>query len=82
MEYTDAMLDALRLEGDPLADKVIADIEAAGEVDAVNLLIRHLVANNQPVPEHLPPVVQVLAATHRFDHPNAGFWKQRSFAYI
>lgn len=70
MEYTDAMLDALRLEGDPLADKVIADIEAAGEVDAVNLLIRHLVTNNQPVPEQLPPVMQeYFKAT---DNPPAG----------
>lgn len=121
MEYSNATLDALRLEGDPFADKVIAALEASGEVHAVNLLIRHLVTNNQPIPEQLPPAmqeyfkttdnpfrgvddarlnqgirffqthglgfafvlsigglvecfaakrgVQVLAATHRFDHP-------------
>ena len=70
MEYTNAMLDALRSEGDPFADKVITEMEAAGEVDAVNLIIRHLIANNQPVPDQLPPVVQqYLAAT---DDPPAG----------
>jgi len=70
MEYTNAILDALRLEGDPFTDKIIAEIEAAGEVDAVNLIIRHLIANNQPVPDQLPPVLQqYLAAT---DNPPAG----------
>jgi hypothetical protein len=70
MEYSEATLDVLRLEGDPFADKVITEIEAAGEVDAVNLLIRHLVTNNQPVPEDLPPVLQqYLEVT---GHPPAG----------
>lgn len=57
MEYSNATLDALRLVGDPFADKVIADIEAAGEVDVVNLLIRHLITIKQSIPEQLPPEI-------------------------
>jgi len=70
MEYSNATLDALRLVGDPFADKVIADIEAAGEVDVVNLLIRHLITIKQSIPEQLPPAVQdYFKAT---DHPPPG----------
>ena len=36
MEYTNTILDALRLEGDPLADKVVATLAATGQIEAVN----------------------------------------------
>jgi hypothetical protein len=58
MEYTTELLDSLRLEGDPLADKVIADLVAAGQVEEVNILMRHLQTNEQPIPAELPPLVQ------------------------
>ncbi|HMA36908.1 MAG TPA: oxygenase MpaB family protein [Chloroflexia bacterium] len=69
MEYTDELLDALRGEGDPLADGVIAQIQAQGQVAAVNAVLRHLLDNDQPIPADLPPSVQAyLRAT---DNPPA-----------
>src|SRR5215212_3347813 len=58
MEYTDEFLDALRLEGDPLADAVIAQLARDGQIGAVNALLEHLQSNDQPIPEALPPVVR------------------------
>jgi hypothetical protein len=57
MDYTDATLDALRLEGDPLADEVIATLAAAGQIDAVNSALRHLRHNGAAIPTGLPPVL-------------------------
>lgn len=47
--WSDEMLDAKRSIGDPLADEVVADIFAEGEVDAVRKLLRHLVDNDHPL---------------------------------
>ncbi|HEY0069495.1 MAG TPA: oxygenase MpaB family protein [Chloroflexia bacterium] len=58
MQYTNEALDALRLEGDPLADGVIEAIIATGTVDEVNGVLRHFEYNDQPIPEELPPVVR------------------------
>ncbi len=58
MELDAATLDALRQEGDPLADAVIAEVYTAGEVPAVNAVLRHLFDNEQPIPTELPPCVQ------------------------
>src|SRR5690349_20307817 len=57
MEYTDTALDALRLEGDPLADEVIATLAAAGQIGAVNDALRHLRYNGEAIPAGLPPVL-------------------------
>jgi hypothetical protein len=57
MEYTTSALDALRLEGDPLADEVITTLAAAGQIDAVNDALRHLRHNGAVIPPGLPPVL-------------------------
>ncbi len=58
MQYTTDILNALRQEGDALADGVIADLVATGQVNAVNATLRHLQANDTPIPAELPPLVQ------------------------
>jgi hypothetical protein len=49
---------ALKYQGDPLADAVIADLVAAGRVDTVNSVLAHFRANDQPIPEDLPASVR------------------------
>ncbi len=69
MQYTDETLDALRLEGDPLADGVIAELEATDQLSAVNDVLRHLTTNDQAIPPGLPPALEhFLIAT---DNPPA-----------
>lgn len=58
MEFTKEWLDSLRLEGDPLADQVIADLVATGQVEEVNLVLQHFQTNDQPIPAELPPLVR------------------------
>lgn len=66
--WTDAQLDALRQIGDPLADDIVGEIFATGEVDAVRTLLKHLVDHEHPLlvpPERaLPPVL--LAHVERY----------------
>jgi len=66
--WSDAELDALRRVGDPLADDIVAEIFAEGEIDAVRTLLRHLVDNDHPllVPpgDALPP--KLLAHVERY----------------
>ncbi|HET7560569.1 MAG TPA: oxygenase MpaB family protein, partial [Limnochordia bacterium] len=64
MTLADARLDALRLLGDPPADRVIEQLATSGRLTQVNELLRHLQANHQPIPQELPvPVRDFLAAT-------------------
>lgn len=49
---------SLKFEGDPLADAVISEMVATGEVDAVNVVLGELRANDQPIPDNLPPRVR------------------------
>ena len=58
MRYTNRQLDALRLEGDPVPDALVASLAARGETEAVNALLRELVGNAQPVPAALPDDVE------------------------
>lgn len=58
MRYTPEALDALRHEGDPLADAVIADLAASGKTAEVNRVLREFSSNDQPIPENLPPSVR------------------------
>jgi hypothetical protein len=51
-------LAALKFEGDPLADAVISEMVATGEIDAVNRALHELRTNDQPIPENLPPRVR------------------------
>lgn len=62
--WSDAELDALRRVGDPLADDLVAEIFADGDVDAVRKLLRHLVDNEHPLlvvddADRLPPALMV-----------------------
>ena len=48
----------MRRVGDPVADRVVAELFKDGDVGAVNDLMRNLVANEYPPPEGLPPMVR------------------------
>lgn len=48
----------MRHTGDPLADNVIAELFADGNLGPVNSLMKNLIVNEFPVPEDLPPVVR------------------------
>lgn len=59
-----AAFEALKFQGDPLADAVIADLVATNRVGAVNEVLEHFRANDQPIPEQLPETVrEFLVAT-------------------
>lgn len=59
-----AAFEALKFQGDPLADAVIADLVATNRVRVVNEVLEHFRANDQPIPEQLPePVREFLIAT-------------------
>jgi len=58
MELDAAALDALRQEGDPLADAVIAEVYTSGAAASVNAVLRHLFDNDTPIPTDLPSCVQ------------------------
>ncbi|WP_433247186.1 oxygenase MpaB family protein [Streptosporangium sp. CA-135522] len=57
MRHTSQSLDALRHEGDPPADAVIADLVGSGKVGEVNRILREFHGNDQPIPAGLPPAV-------------------------
>ncbi|UVS79900.1 oxygenase MpaB family protein [Actinokineospora sp. UTMC 2448] len=68
MTSTEA-LEALKFQGDPQADAVIADLVASGRSRAVNAVLAHFRGNDQPIPEELPESVRAfLIAT---DNPPA-----------
>jgi hypothetical protein len=53
--WTDALLDPMREQADPLADEPVAEVFKRGGVDEVNALMHTLVRVDQLVPEQLPP---------------------------
>ncbi|MCE6994962.1 DUF2236 domain-containing protein [Saccharothrix sp. S26] len=53
-----AAVDALKHQGDPLADAVVAELIATGRVGEVNRVLTHFRANDQPIPDDLPTVVR------------------------
>lgn len=62
--YTDAMLDELRGQGDPLADETVAAMFERGEVGDFNTLMRFFTTAGTRLPEGLPPsAVSFLEAT-------------------
>jgi hypothetical protein len=62
--WSDAQLDAMRQTQDVVADPVVAALFAAGQVDAVNSLMKTLVENDGLPPDALPPsVAAYLSAT-------------------
>jgi ER-bound oxygenase mpaB/B'/Rubber oxygenase, catalytic domain len=56
--WTDALLDRMRDTGDPPADAAMAELFRDGDITPVNAVMRHLVANEYPIPECLPPIVR------------------------
>jgi hypothetical protein len=54
--FSDAPLDELRNVGDPLADRVIDELFASGDVAAANRILRDLVRGGA-LPERLPPAL-------------------------
>ena len=56
--WSNDFLNSMRQQGDPLADGVIADLFAKGEVDAVNALLDTLVKNDGLPSPLLPQVVR------------------------
>jgi hypothetical protein len=56
--YSDRFLDEMRAAGDPLADAAIADVFEAGEVDAVNTVMKTLVRNDGVPAKKLPRAVR------------------------
>jgi len=54
MDYTDALLDSMRHEADPVPDRLIEGIYQRSEVGAVNAVLTHLIRNDQPIPAELP----------------------------
>ncbi|MDX8055879.1 oxygenase MpaB family protein [Lentzea sp. BCCO 10_0798] len=51
-------LQALKYEGDPLADAVIAHLIESGDLNEVNQVLAEFRGNDEPIPAHLPPVVR------------------------
>lgn len=58
MKYSDAALDALRAEGDPIPDAIIANLKRAGLVPEVNAILRQLLHNWQSIPPELPDEIE------------------------
>jgi uncharacterized protein (DUF2236 family) len=52
-----ALLDQLRRAGDPSADAIIGELARTQQIRAVSHILRHLVDNDQPVPDELPPSI-------------------------
>jgi uncharacterized protein (DUF2236 family) len=57
VQYSGELLDSLRQEGDPTADAVIDELARTGEIRAVSKVLRHLLDNDQAIPEELPASV-------------------------
>lgn len=59
-----SLVEALKFQGDPVADAVIADLVTTGRVGVVNEVLAHFRANDQPIPRVLPESVRAyLVAT-------------------
>jgi uncharacterized protein (DUF2236 family) len=56
--WTDAFLDRYRQIMDPLADELVRDVLASGEISSVNDLLGYLIANDGIVPRDMPPKVR------------------------
>lgn len=58
--WTDTFLDEMSRQGDPLADQAVAEVYAEGprDLSRINALLRHLMTNDELVPEQFPPRLQ------------------------
>ncbi|WP_318506553.1 hypothetical protein [Bacillus sp. T3] len=50
MLYTDKFLEKLRMEGDPVPDKIIEELFKKSQVGSVNHLLKQLMYNDQEYP--------------------------------
>lgn len=57
-QLTDAFLDAKRLVGDPMADRVVGALIDSGEIDQVDRQLLSLLRDDQLVPANLPAPVR------------------------
>src|SRR5271166_5186089 len=56
--WSDEMLDAMRLVGDPSADAAIEAIFAAGQVKDVQAFMSQLMTNDAALPHSIPPALR------------------------
>ena len=71
--YSDAVLDAARLRGDPPADRVIQALFEDREVTEARRLLGTLIQNDQPPPDGLPPeVLEYLSSAPAIPEGGAG----------
>jgi len=68
--WSDGLLDSMRAQGDPVADKAVAAVFSRGQVEAVHHLMNTLVANDQPPPKALPPELRDYLARTKISPPN------------
>lgn len=64
MRYTDQYLESLRAVGDPEPDQIVAELVRDEQVEEVNQILRHLIQNNQPIPEELPDNIEFWLREH------------------
>jgi hypothetical protein len=65
--WTDAVLDAARLDMDPPADAVVRAVYEAGAVDAVNVLLMNTRRPSAELPLPVPPAVEALVRDYLRD---------------
>jgi hypothetical protein len=56
--WTDEFLDGFRQRGDPLADETVKNLFQQGQVETANALMKHLIRNDQLVPDALPEMLR------------------------
>ncbi|HJR80585.1 MAG TPA: oxygenase MpaB family protein [Anaerolineales bacterium] len=56
-KWTDQLLDSMRQETDPVADKVVAAMIASHGLETYNAMLRELVNNRDEIPSSLPKIV-------------------------
>jgi hypothetical protein len=58
MLYTDECLEKLRMEGDPVLDRIMDELFQNSQVGSVNELLKRLMHNNQEYPGELPDTIE------------------------
>ncbi len=56
--FNDEALNQLRKEADPVVDRLVEELAAEHRLEAVNAVLSHLIGNNEPLPEALPPRIE------------------------
>lgn len=58
MLYTDDFLENLRMEGDPVLDRIVDELFKNSQVGSVNDLLKQLMDNGQEYPKELPDTIE------------------------